>query len=131
MKGENKRNLMLGIGTFVILSFILYFLVKPMLFESLGLNEFAGINYIGGFLCAVGVLCFLYERWNSLPFFYGRCQQGGSNANSFVVLAVGIVCFRTNVVTFMVLLAVAIVFMVIAGYLVEQAVSNKSMYHRN
>lgn len=67
--------------------------------------------YIGLIFIILGVIYTFMERKMNLPFFYGRSQSGGSNANSYAVLGIG-AALITN--TWVSMLIVAVVFAVLA-----------------
>ena len=68
--------------------------------------------YIGIGLFILGLIYTIMETKMQLPYFYGKCQSGGSNANSFVVMGIGAgfigSSIASEVVITLVLIAVAI-----------------------
>ena len=101
---KNKK-LCIGALVSVVITIVLYF-AKNMLatVSQGGLNVNSPIVfYVGLVFTILGVVYTFMERKMGLPFFYGRSQSGGSNANSYVVLGIGLALVAKTTVTAMVL----------------------------
>ena len=59
------------------------------------------------------------ERRSNLPFFYGASQRGGSNANSFIVAAVGLNFLSLNNIQFIIYMFALICAMLLLAYTVK------------
>lgn len=88
---KNKK-LCIGALVSVVITIVLYFTKNMFVTVSQGaLNVNSPIIfYVGLVFTILGVVYTFMERKMGLPFFYGRSQSGGSNANSYVVLSVGL-----------------------------------------
>ena len=105
---KNKK-LCIGALVSVVITIVLYF-AKNMLatVSQGGLNVNSPIVfYVGLVFTILGVVYTFMERKMGLPFFYGRSQSGGSNANSYVVLGIGLALVAKTTVTAMVLAVLA------------------------
>ena len=71
------------------------------------------------FFIAAVILFFIMERRSNLPFFYGASQRGGSNANSFIVAAVGLNFLSLNNVQFVIYMFALICAMLLLAYTVK------------
>lgn len=82
---------------------IIALIIGTLIFQSLKtLLELNGINFssiapidilriLGIFLLVYGVIWIAVEKYLDFPFFYGRSQRGGSNANAVFICSLGIV----------------------------------------
>lgn len=107
---KNKK-LCIGALVSVVITIVLYF-AKNMLatVSQGGLNVNSPIVfYVGLVFTILGVVYTFMERKMGLPFFYGRSQSGGSNANSYVVLGIGLALVAKTTVTAMVLVVLGAV----------------------
>ena len=50
----------------------------------------------GIFMCLYAIVVYIVERRNNLPFWYGRCQSAGSNANAVFEAAIGTSLLRLS-----------------------------------
>lgn len=67
-------------------------------------------TYVGVAILIIGIADSAIEEYMGLPFFYGQSQRSGSNANSFVVCAIGIAVIAKNFLeTIAIMIVVAIV----------------------
>ncbi len=80
-----KRSI-LGSVVMVIVSVIAYFFANYVF----NLPDSVYISYFGLALLVCGCLYLIYEVKNNFDFIYGGSQSGGSNANSYVVMGVGL-----------------------------------------
>lgn len=119
---EFERNtILIGSGFFLAVS-IVFCLAEPYaqkVFEDL-LLPINWINGLGIILLLLGLIFFAFERWMNTPFFYGKCQSGGSNANSFFVLVLGVFTIDFTTVQFVIALIAVLVYMAIVGCLVSK-----------
>jgi len=79
--------------------------VMPLLIAELGIDTHtgqtaAGYSLAGSWLHIAGLLLYIYaivifamERYLDLPFWYGRSQSAGSNANGAIIVSIAIALF--------------------------------------
>lgn len=91
-KNQEYRTLLTG-EIFLVATAAVLRLVKPVLLKNIWGGAFPWADRLGLLLFVVAAAAFILERWMKLPFFYGRSQRGGSNANSFFLFAIAINCF--------------------------------------
>lgn len=103
-KDEKRKSVSLEITFFVVVSVLAHFVI-PLLIDLTDPGIKNILTVIASIMCAGGLLYFIYERRAGLPFFYGVSQRGGSNANSFIVLAIGAALFRVSNVQFFIIVA--------------------------
>lgn len=119
---EFERNtLLIGSGFFLAVS-IVFRLAEPYaqkVFEDF-LLPINWINGIGIILLLLGLIFFAFERWMNTPFFYGKSQSGGSNANSFFLLVLGVFTIDFTTVQFVIALIAVLVYMAVVGCLVSK-----------
>lgn len=119
---EFERNtILIGSGFFLVVS-IVFRLAKPyaLKFVNNSTVPISWINALGMLLLFLGAIYFAFERWLNTPFFYGKCQSGGSNANSFYVLVLGVFLINLTTVQFVITLIATLVYMGVVGYLVSK-----------
>ena len=80
---------------------------------------FPWFNILGIAFIVLALLFFIMERRSNLPFFYGASQRGGSNANSFIVAAVGLNFLSLNNVQFIIYMLALICAMLLLAYTVK------------
>lgn len=76
----------------------------------------------GIFMCLYAIVVYIVERRSHLPFWYGRCQSAGSNANAVFEAAIGTSLLRLSPA---VTAAIAMIFIIIFTI-----VSNITTKHR-
>ncbi|MED9947747.1 MAG: hypothetical protein U0J50_05800 [Peptacetobacter hiranonis] len=110
MKERRKIDLF-GAVTMLVISMAAFYLKNSVGAEMTGLS-LQSFVYIGIGLFILGLIYTIMETKMQLPYFYGRSQSGGSNANSFVVMGIGAgfigSSIASEVVITLVLIAVAI-----------------------
>ena len=110
MKERRKIDLF-GAITMLVISMVAFYLKNKLGVEMTGLS-LQSFVYIGIGLFILGLIYTIRETKMQLPYFYGRSQSGGSNANSFVVMGIGAgfigSSIASEVVITLVLIAVAI-----------------------
>ena len=87
MKERRKIDLF-GAITMLVISMVAFYLKNKLGVEMTGLS-LQSFVYIGIGLFILGLIYTIMETKMQLPYFYGRSQSGGSNANSFVVMGIG------------------------------------------
>lgn len=88
--GRKELTKVLSIGSIAFIGLsLLIRLTKSTLVGSYS-EPFPWANQVGIGLMVFSLIVFVLERYSDKPFFYGFSQRGGSNANSFVVCAVGL-----------------------------------------
>ena len=87
MKERRKIDLF-GAVTMLVISMAAFYLKNSVGAEMIGL-PLESFVYIGIGLFILGLIYTIMETKMQLPYFYGRSQSGGSNANSFVVMGIG------------------------------------------
>ena len=110
MKERRKIDLF-GAVTMLVISMAAFYLKNSVGAEMIGL-PLESFVYIGIGIFILGLIYTIMETKMQLPYFYGRSQSGGSNANSFVVMGIGAgligSSIASEVVITIVLIAVAI-----------------------
>ena len=87
MKERRKIDLF-GAVTMLVISMAVFYLKNSVGAEMTGL-PLESFVYIGIGIFVLGLIYTIMETKMQLPYFYGRSQSGGSNANSFVVMGIG------------------------------------------
>ena len=87
MKERRKIDLF-GAITMLVISMVAFYLKNSVGAEMAGL-PLKSFVYIGIGIFILGLIYTIMETKMQLPYFYGRSQSGGSNANSFVVMGIG------------------------------------------
>lgn len=87
MKERRKIDLF-GAVTMLVISMAAFYLKNSVGAEMTGL-PLESFVYIGIGIFILGLIYTIMETKMQLPYFYGRSQSGGSNANSFVVMGIG------------------------------------------
>ena len=87
MKERLKIDLF-GAVTMLVISMAAFYLKNSIGAEMTGLS-LQSFVYIGIGIFVLGFIYTIMETKMQLPYFYGKCQSGGSNANSFVVMGIG------------------------------------------
>ena len=110
MKERRKIDLF-GAITMMVISMVAFYLKNSVGAEMIGL-PLESFVYVGIGIFTLGLIYTIMETKMQLPYFYGRSQSGGSNANSFVVMGVGAgfigSSIASEVVITLVLIAVAV-----------------------
>lgn len=110
MKERRKIDLF-GAITMLVISMAAFYLKNSVGAEMTGL-PLESFVYIGIGIFILGLIYTIMETKMQLPYFYGRSQSGGSNANSFVVMGIGAgligSSIASEVVITLVLIAVAV-----------------------
>lgn len=110
MKERRKIDLF-GAITMLVISMAAFYLKNSVGAEITGL-PLESFVYIGIGIFILGLIYTIMETKMQLPYFYGRSQSGGSNANSFVVMGIGAGLIGSSiasaVVITLVLIAVAV-----------------------
>lgn len=110
MKERRKIDLF-GAVTMLVISMAAFYLKNSVGAEMTGL-PLESFVYIGIGIFILGLIYTIMETKMQLPYFYGRSQSGGSNANSFVVMGIGAgligSSIASEVVITIVLIAVAV-----------------------
>lgn len=110
MKERRKIDLF-GAITMLVISMAAFYLKNSVGAEMIGL-PLESFVYVGIGIFILGLIYTIMETKMQLPYFYGRSQSGGSNANSFVVMGIGAgfigSSIASEVVITLVLIAVAV-----------------------
>lgn len=110
MKERRKIDLF-GAVTMLVISMAAFYLKNSVGAEMTGL-PLESFVYVGIGIFILGLIYTIMETKMQLPYFYGRSQSGGSNANSFVVMGIGAgfigSSIASEVVITFVLIAVAV-----------------------
>lgn len=107
MKERRKIDLF-GAVTMLVISMAVFYLKNSVGAEMTGL-PLESFVYIGIGIFILGLIYTIMETKMQLPYFYGRSQSGGSNANSFVVMGIGAGLIGSSIAS-----AVVITFVLIA-----------------
>ncbi|EJO5347268.1 NfeD family protein [Clostridium botulinum] len=78
------------------------------------------IRILGIFLLLYGVIWLAVEKYSDLPFFYGRSQRGGSNANGTFVCSLGIVMISHSLLQTIILLCIFVPIVAIERAIIEK-----------
>lgn len=84
---ESRKIDIFGAITVIVVSLVTFF-VRDNVMNGSEISNFS--IYLGIGLFIIGFIYTIMEKKMNLPYFYGKCQSGGSNANSFVVIGIGI-----------------------------------------
>lgn len=107
MKERRKIDLF-GAVTMLVISMAAFYLKNSVGAEMTGL-PLESFVYVGIGIFILGLIYTIMETKMQLPYFYGRSQSGGSNANSFVVMGIGAGLIGSSIAS-----AVVITFVLIA-----------------
>ena len=107
MKERRKIDLF-GAVTMLVISMAAFYLKNSVGAEMIGL-PLESFVYVGIGIFILGLIYTIMETKMQLPYFYGRSQSGGSNANSFVVMGIGAGLIGSSIAS-----AVVITFVLIA-----------------
>ena len=70
----------------------------------------------GIFMCLYAIVVYIVERRSHLPFWYGRCQSAGSNANAVFEAAIGTSLLRLSpAVTTVIAMLFSIIFTIVSN----------------
>ena len=70
----------------------------------------------GIFMCLYAIVVYIVERRNNFPFWYGRCQSAGSNANAVFEAAIGTSLLRLSpAVTVVIAMLFSIIFTIVSN----------------
>ena len=70
----------------------------------------------GIFMCLYAIVVYIDERRNNRPFWYGRCQSAGSNANAVFEAAIGTSLLRLSpAVTVVIAMLFSIIFTIVSN----------------
>ena len=80
----------------------------------------SGLNIVltgfGVFMCLYSIIIYIVERRHHLPFWYGKCQSAGSNANAVFEAAIGMSLLRLSpAVTAVLAMLFIIIFTVVSN----------------
>lgn len=106
MKERRKIDLF-GAITMLVISMAAFYLKNSVGAEMIGL-PLESFVYIGIGIFILGLIYTIMETKMQLPYFYGRSQSGGSNANSFVVMGIGAGLIGSSIVNAVVITLVLI-----------------------
>lgn len=84
------------------------------------------IKYVGLAFIVYGLIIILVEKKSGLPFFYGRSQRGGSNANGAFIIGLGSAMFSHNLLRGMIVSLVLSVLVLLERYFAGQQIHKKS-----
>lgn len=87
MKERIKIDLF-GAITMIVIAAVAFYLKISLGSEISGFPP-GSFTYVGIGIFILGLIYTIMETKMQLPYFYGRSQHGGSNANSFVVMGIG------------------------------------------
>lgn len=70
----------------------------------------------GIFMCLYAIVVYIIERRSNLPFWYGRCQSAGSNANAVFEAAIGTSILRLSpAATVVIMMLFIIIFTIVSN----------------
>ena len=103
----------------VIYSDEIYHYMNTYINDNLGVYS-SGLNKVligfGVFMYIYAIVVYAIERRCNLPFWYGRCQSGGSNANATYEAAIGIALVRLSpVMTALVIFFTVLIFTLLSS----------------
>lgn len=83
----------------------------------------------GIFMCLYAIVVYIVERRSHLPFWYGRCQSAGSNANAVFEAAIGISLLRLSpAVTAVIAMIFIIIFTIVSNITTKHREEIKQRY---
>lgn len=83
----------------------------------------------GIFMCLYAIVVYIVERRSHLPFWYGRCQSAGSNANAVFEAAIGTSLLRLSpAVTAVIAMIFIILFTIISNITAKHREEIKQRY---
>lgn len=83
----------------------------------------------GIFMCLYAIVVYIVERRSHLPFWYGRCQSAGSNANAVFEAAIGISLLRlSSAVTAVIAMIFIIIFTIVSNITTKHREEIKQRY---
>lgn len=118
---KSKKIDIFGVITIIVVS-ITTFCIKENNIKNLP----ESIIYIGIAIFILGLIYTIMEKKMNLPYFYGKCQSGGSNANSFVVIGLGIGIMGQSIYMEIILLISLILVVLIVRNLIERKYLEKN-----
>ena len=124
MKERRKIDLF-GAVTMLVISMAAFYLKNSVGAEMTGL-PLESFVYVGIGIFILGLIYTIMETKMQLPYFYGRSQSGGSNANSFVVMGIGAGLIGSSIVS-----AVAITLVLIGVAIAVRMFMDKRYKEKN
>ena len=86
----------------------------------------------GIFMCLYAIVVYIVERRSHLPFWYGRCQSAGSNANAVFEAAIGTSLLRLSpAVTAVIAMIFIIIFTIVSNITTKHREEIKQRYVGN
>lgn len=83
----------------------------------------------GIFMCSYAIVVYIVERRSHLPFWYGRCQSAGSNANAVFEAAIGTSLLRLSpAVTAVIAMIFIIIFTIVSNITTKHREEIKQRY---
>ena len=83
----------------------------------------------GIFMCLYAIVVYIVERRSHLPFWYGRCQSAGSNANAVFEAAIGTSLLRLSpAVTAVIAMIFIIIFTIVSNITTKHREEIKQRY---
>ena len=83
----------------------------------------------GIFMCLYAIVVYIVERRSHLPFWYGRCQSAGSNANAVFEAAIGTSLLRLSpAVTVVIAMLFSIIFTIVSNITTKHREEIKQRY---
>ena len=83
----------------------------------------------GIFMCLYAIVVYIVERRRHLPFWYGRCQSAGSNANAVFEAAIGTSLLRLSpAVTAVIAMIFIIIFTIVSNITTKHREEIKQRY---
>lgn len=83
----------------------------------------------GVFMCLYAIVVYIVERRSHLPFWYGRCQSAGSNANAVFEAAIGTSLLRLSpAVTAVIAMIFIIIFTIVSNITTKHREEIKQRY---
>ena len=84
---------------------------------------------LGIFMCLYAIVVYIVERRSHLPFWYGRCQSAGSNANAVFEAAIGTSLLRLSpAVTAVIAMIFIIIFTIVSNITTKHREEIKQRY---
>lgn len=106
----------------ILITIFLYLSKKAIELNGLDFISIAPIDIfriLGIFFSAYGLIWLGIEKYSDLPFFYGRSQHGGSNANGVFICSLGIVMISHTFLQAMILMCIFIPIVAIERAIIE------------
>ncbi len=105
MKKIMKKSLIMS-----VIACFMYFVIIPFYVGDITMISIP----LGSILGIISIVYLIMEARSDLPIFYGKSQQGGSNANASIIMGIAISILSTSMLflAFYVLIGIAMIYLI-------------------